>query len=241
MTRINTKECKLRARRQLCGKYGFFIMVTLVLGMLNLLLSSLVDFVFPSLQGTFNTILYLAISVLMNVIYYLLLTGSMLLCLNLCRGRRLKLDDLFFAFTRHPEPIAVYSVLQFLLQTVLYNAFIRVISLLWSREGFPAFLRALPFLFIGLLLFVWIQLGLSMVLYLYCDAPEKSFFSLLRESWQTMRGCRMRMLYLILSFWLAALLGVLSFGIGLLYVRPYLNISRTNFYLELCSSRRQEA
>jgi uncharacterized membrane protein len=219
-------------------RHSFFAMVTFLVSLLDMLLAGLVDYAFPSAAGGLNQILYWASSVLTNVVSYLILAGAMKIYLNLCRERRCSFSDLWFAFSNHPEPIAVYSVIQFILQTVLFTGGYWMLSILWLTTDQHRIVQLIVITVVVALVLLYLQLSLSMVLFLYCDAPYQSARELISESFRMMRGNRLRLLRLLLSFLGVMLLGVLSFGIGFLFARPYMYVTQALFYLELCSQQK---
>jgi uncharacterized membrane protein len=69
--------------------------------------------------------------------------------------------------------------------------------------------------------------------YILHDNPEMGVSDSLRRSQQMMKGFKTKLFLLDLSFigWL--LLGFITFGIGLLWVCPYMATARAKFYEEL--------
>lgn len=93
------------------------------------------------------------------------------------------------------------------------------------------------FIFIGTMFFVipgiimW--LNFSQVYYILAEDEDKSIFSCLVESTKMMQGHKLELLYLELSFIGWILLSILTLGLGLLWVDPYLNITFANFHMKL--------
>lgn len=231
MKKQTAKELKYQARVLLNGSFSKTALLTFLMGLLDFVLNTALSYALPYDSGGFGLLLYLVCSVLCNMVYYIFLAGLMRTYLRLCRGGAVQTSDLISVFTDRPEQVAVYSVVQFLLQTAASYAANWCVSSMWRARALqPVPLAVL--LAVGIL-FVWLELCLALVLFLYCDAPWKSALQLIRESWRMMRGNRCRMLYLTLSFLGVAVLGVLSLGIGFLFIRPYLYVSQALFYLNL--------
>lgn len=229
MTKVKNRDLKKRARILLTDRHSFFALVTVILFMSDLLLSYIVNHAFPHGGGALNEVLYWAASVLTNMVFYLILAGAMGIYLDLCRGQQCRLGDLWSAFSFRPEQVAVYSVLQFVLQTAGTWA----LSVLWSLNLLSA--TGAAALIVSILLII-AELGLSMSLFIYCDDRYKSAGQMIRESWQMMRGNKLRLLGLELSFIGVMLLGVLSLGIGFLFVRPYMYATQCLLYLNICEN-----
>lgn len=82
---------------------------------------------------------------------------------------------------------------------------------------------------IGMLL----MLTYSQSYYLLLDFPDCSAREALRKSRDMMKGSKGRLFYIDLTFVPLMLLCVLTCGIGLLWLMPYMQATKANFYLDL--------
>ena len=73
----------------------------------------------------------------------------------------------------------------------------------------------------------------SMAQYILADNPELTAREALSESKRIMKGSKLDLFILILSFILWELLCLITFGIAYIYVLPYFNATITNFYNEI--------
>ena len=55
-----------------------------------------------------------------------------------------------------------------------------------------------------------------------------------------MKGNRIRYFYLLISFFGISLLGVVSLGIGFLWIVPYMSMTEVEFYRDLINEHCQE-
>ena len=104
---------------------------------------------------------------------------------------------------------------------------------------------------IGLFTFLWSLLFIipgivksysySQAFYIKHDDPSKDWMTCIDESRAMMRGHKWKLFCLDLSFIGWYLLGFLCFGIGMIFVTPYHEMARTNFYLELTGTSRAKA
>lgn len=239
MRNTSFRKLKSQARGLLEGNHASLALATFLMSLANLLLLYILSSVFPSTGSGFSFILNLACSILMNMIYFLLLAGLHLIYLQLVRGYTFRLNDLTFAFSHHPEPVAILAVAEFLLQEIPAN----LISWSLYRLFYAKELASLP-LYVLLLaaaaiLMVWIDQLFSVTLFVYCDAPHWSVVQIIKESWRLLRGNLIRLLLLKLSFIGMGLLCILSLGIGVLFVQPYLYTTQGLFYLKLREARAQ--
>lgn len=231
--KLSRSALKARARKLMVGKYGSLALITVLVSAANLISSSLLGNLFYSGSGIFNSILQLATTAVVNVFYTLLLAGQTGIYLKVCSDEFYSLRDLLRAFRDRPDQVAIYSVIAFALQTVMLNV------PLWLLE-YAIFtgstVMVLLMTVIGLVLIVVIgilMLSLSLVLYLYIDHPYMSAMELIRESRRLMKGNRLRLFLLELSFLGLDLLGLLSFGVGILFIEPYRQITKALFYRRL--------
>jgi uncharacterized membrane protein len=111
-------------------------------------------------------------------------------------------------------------------------------------DGFRAFGRAfLAQLLMAIFVILWAlllivpgiiaALGYAMTYYVLADNPGMEAMDALRRSKEMMMGHRGKLFCLGCRFIGWALLGILSLGIGFLWILPYAYVSLTNFYLDL--------
>lgn len=90
---------------------------------------------------------------------------------------------------------------------------------------------------LGFLLYTAIYLGISQSFFLILDFPSYSVSEILKLSIRIMKGHKWRFLLLELSFIPMMLLSLLTFGIGNLWLNPYMQLTYTYFFLNLMQSR----
>lgn len=238
MDKPNTKELKCLARGALMNRHARLAGVTLLINVLNLLLIFLVAEAVPYRHSLLSVVLYYAGSLVGNMVYYILLAGLYRIYLNVSRGLEFRWSDLFSVFRDHPEPVALYSVLQFFLATVFTECCIwymnLVIGNLYYQEQHNL-LIGLLLLIVVAAIFIWLEISLSMVLFIFADSPRLSCQKLIRTSRLIMTGLRWRYFCLRLSFIGMYLLGILSLGIGFLFVEPYVGTAEAMFYEKLAT------
>lgn len=241
MRKPKIRELKSQARLLLNGKYSFLALVTAFMAFANVGLNYLLVHAIPAAPGILGLVLYLATLVLCNMVYFILQAGMVRLYLNLVRGSSFRFSDLFSAFSNRPEPIAVYAIVQLLLQTGLSYCFDRLLEA-FRYFAHGAAVPLIPFIVILLLgaALIWVMLHFSLVVFLHCDEPWKPTRRLLVESWVLISGNMGRQFYLLLSFIGVGILCLISFGIGLLFAFPYLHVTQTLFYLNVLQNAQNE-
>lgn len=101
------------------------------------------------------------------------------------------------------------------------------------------------FVFLGMILFIIpgiiLALGYAMVFYLYVDNQDYTPMDYLNQSKELMRGYKWDYFVFELSFIGWILLGIITFGIGLIWVIPYVTIAQTIYYEDLKKIKEKEA
>jgi uncharacterized membrane protein len=104
-------------------------------------------------------------------------------------------------------------------RAILLNLFLVIFLLLWSLLLFiPGIVKTFSY---------------SMAYYILRDNPEMNALDVITASKKMMAGHKWRLFCLMFSFTGWALLCVLSFGIGFLWLWPYMEQSVANFYEDL--------
>lgn len=224
MTTFKIRDLKRAARQLLPGNYGILALLTFLLACSNFFLSSLSLLAIPEIGGLLGRVLDFAALLITNMVYTLLLAGMYYIYYRIAGQEPIRFSDLFFAFRSHPEPVAAFSVLSLIVEYGVLN----LLPLSYMQFG-----RSLPFTAVAIvLLFVllWYTMTFSAVLFFYAADPWLSVQDYLRQSMELMKGFRVKFFFLLLSFIGVFLLGLLSFGIGLVLVVPYMVMTQTLFF-----------
>ena len=213
---------KARARQALTGRY-LTAMGALVLT--DLIYAFMIAFLIPT--GFTGRLAGLSLLSYLIILFLtiLLLVGHNCLYLNFARGSHAGMGQIFFA-------AGFVCMLPFLL--VSFFAYTS-----WLIGGMSLSAMAGAFGISGLIslaLFLLLTVRYAMAFFLYIDHPELNWLQLLGESQRIMKGHGFRYIRLNLSFIGMLLLGVLSMGLALLWVIPYMIMTNTCFYLDLTDS-----
>lgn len=132
--------------------------------------------------------------------------------LKMIRNEKYSKDDIF-KYVGNVFPIISISLL------------ISIFTFLWS----------ILFIIPGIIA----ALSYSMAYYIYAENQDKMPMDYINESKQMMKGYKMDLFIFILSFIGWMLLSVVTFGIALIYVIPYVSISEAIYYDELKKNTRE--
>lgn len=220
MHEINSSaQLKASARNALTGHYSFFIIL--------LLLASVIAsffYVFPPVA-----------SLLMNLFLF-----------HICRiylltfhGEKASIKDLFLGNTeRTKEMQTIYAACILTLIQFLCMLPANLLSVAVTKtENTSVFLLYCITLAAGIALYGYIYLSLFPIYFLVSDCPAESITETMKMAVFISRGHRFRLFYLMASFLPLFLLSMLSLGIGLFWVVPYMQATLTYYYLNLTASK----
>lgn len=228
--KLSSKELKCRARATLTGHYGLpmgaFVVTELIILVVNMPFNL-------SLQlnpNEFQILISSLASMIISLLSIVLSSGLIYIHLNMARGKETKFSDLFRFFTRRPDrfilagllmigvmflvmlPAVLVTTAAFILDSALWYA---VLALMWIATFIAVFI---------------ISYSYGLVYYFLIDHPDMKLMESFRQSRYEMRGNKGRMFYIGLSFLGLLLLCMLSFGIGFLWIAPYMNQTNVEFY-----------
>ncbi|HJA92460.1 MAG TPA: DUF975 family protein [Candidatus Eisenbergiella merdipullorum] len=229
-------ELKARAKGQLLGKYGTVIPAVIIVEAIMLVISNVVMFPLNS-QTIPGMIFSFIIECLLQLFAGIFIAGQTYLYLNISCGGNIRVSDVFYGFTHHPDKAILIQLFQLLLMLASFIP-VFICLALWMVIDTLYMLIPITITFcIGLVASVIITLMYSQSYFVMLDFPDFSAVQCLRFSRKIMKGNKGRRFYLDVSFIPLYLLGILTCCIGLLFVIPYMNATYSNFYLELMSTR----
>ena len=217
-------KCKDAARSHLPGSYQVLAISSLLLSALPFCLTAAFYRQGPGQSRLSYLIALLIITILSDV----LKIGFYHQCLELLQDKRPQVTDLFFAFSHNADKAIIVSFLRLLLYLLVSIPFLLIGQFAPGFFRYTWFPYVYDLLWAAVLLYVYLNTVLSFFLYL--EMPEKNAADLLRESRAIMNGHCLQLFFLFLSFAGYILLCLLSFGIGFLWIRPYMTVSLSQFY-----------
>ena len=202
-------ELRAQARERLEGKWGTFVLMTFLMLVIQTILQipgyigSLLEILSPE-----NVLASLSFSNISNILSLLALPLSWGLTVSLLRNHReesVDLENLFDGF-RGGRYTRVFCAL------FLVNLF----TFLWALLLIiPGIMKAFSY---------------ALTPYIIMDEPELTARQAITRSCEIMEGRRWKLFCLYLSFIGWGILSLLTFGIGFLWLVPYMNASIAAFY-----------
>ena len=229
----SSAELKALAKEHMFGQYGTaiaaFLIVILISGFVSIFSTFFLDT--RTLSGV---ILNYLISFVIAVLTGLFSSGTGYFYLKISCSQPASVGDIFYGFRFLPNKAVL---LQFYVTILIYLAMLPMTALsfiIFTRPEQTILLLpySLSILFYGIVSLI-LSLIYSQMFFLLHDFPNFSVKELLITSRKLMKGNKGRYFYLMVSFLPLVLLSLLSCGIALLWLMPYINTTYAEFYLDL--------
>ena len=234
MKKRKTAELKRLARQTLTGHYGTPMAAMVVMELIVMAL--LVPFAWnitPD-SSTRDVLIYDGAVFIIGQISAVFSAGLIRISLSMARGKEYGFKQLFYGFQNHPDHYIIATLLLMILALIPAVPMIVVAVLsLWLRNKV---LLGILIAAAGILMIIGeilIVLRYALVYYYVQEQPESRIRDCLKQCGRQMKGQKGRLLYLILSFLGWWVLGMLSLGIGYLWIAPYMTQTMTFFYLDM--------
>lgn len=241
----SSAELKASAREHLLGHYGTvigaYLLLTAIIGIATFTVSWIVNS--NTISGA---IIYYAIMFLISLLTGLFSSGCAYLYLKIVCGRPVSVGDLFYGFQLYPDKaIAIQAwitlityvsslpqiILEFMIMPHIQNPE-KVMHLILPYS--------LALIFSGVVT-ILLSLFYAQTFFLLHDFPQYTAKELLQKSRRLMVHHKGRLFYLYVSFLPLILLSLLSFGLALLWVVPYMAATEAEFFLNLIRNNKEAA
>lgn len=227
---IPCKELKRIARENLTHHYSTPMGALLVAGIIPLT----IELPFSMIQGEHptltQTIAFYAAEFLIALISYTLSAGVTCLHLNMARKKPYSIGMVFYGFKNHPDRFILAGFIELVLSLAGMIPFFIGLSILRASDSVSAYVSFGLLALVSLAICTVITLNINLTVYFVIDQPDMRVIDCLKNSIHTMKGSKLRLFYIYLSFIGLQLLNLLSFGIGTLWVSPYQTQTIANFY-----------
>ncbi len=254
---LKIKECKALARRTLLGRYGTVIgayFVTTIVGVilwimaavcgiitlyasgvLNGLFGTGIAFSFPKLAGgIMATFFIIAAAVIVSLWFEI---GSTRLMLNICRGRKYGIGDIFYGFGEGADAFSfiltgIAIALMFMAVNLVQKVLFFAAELLLGGHTMLELCAELVISLICLIAAWYISTSFMFAKILIADKRESGVGAALAASHRLMKGRKLKgfwLIYLSFMFWY-----VLAFfcAPAMLWIAPYITCTTVIFYME---------
>ena len=235
------RELKRLAKVQLQGKYGTMIGALILQELLVLFATGILSMLLPG-TDTLSNILYYILTFIVQLIAGILQAGVSFLYLKAPCGMQCSVGDIFYCFKHSPDKAIK---IEFVLAIINAVCMLPSDILTWkypitSLTDYDELAMMYSVTLLCMMVYVVITLAFTPVFYMMLDFPNYTVKDILKKSIEVMKGNKMRYFLLDLSFIPWMFVGFLTCGIGLLWIVPYMNMTSTNFYLDLMACRNKQ-
>lgn len=228
-----SRELKALAREALKGHYGTLIGATVLLGIFTSILELIPQMIIRNANTPTALVLQFVISVIVGVLTYLLQLGVVAMILHMIRGQYFGVSDLVYAFQHHPDRFIIVGIIEIAISTVLQLP--ADICMYYVQPGDIGLVMLGTLLFLaGSIISLIILLGFALCEMLMIDNDDLDAMDSIRQSFALMGGNKGRLFYVQISFFGLMLLTLLSCGIGMLWLMPYMLTTEVFFYMDVC-------
>ncbi len=181
-----------------------------------------------------NLIISQLISAFIGALAATLTTGFSYICLKISRGQKAGIGDLFHVYKNNPDRVILLYLLVFVIQALI-SAPADIVGYFYEKNPGQILLYLIyTVLVIASYVVSYIfSLMVSQIFFLCLDGPDRTVLSIFRESTEMMKGHKARLFYLHVSFIGWILLALITCGIMLIFVGPYMEATFAEFYRNL--------
>lgn len=237
---LSSASLKSLAKGQLLGKYGT-VVAAYGIHIGCILFASFSISMFTDTTTIPGIIISFVVSILISLLGGLFLYGEAYIYLKIACNQPVTVSDLFRGFQTAPEKILKVQFFLALAAVLCELPNLLTPAMLKNPENPYIMLAYVILLITTSVLNIIITLNLAASYYLMLDFPDYSAKEILMQSHKVMKGHRGRLFYIELSFIPLFLLGFLSCCISYLWILPYLQSVRANFYLDLMKKRNRNS
>ena len=233
----SSAQLKASAKEHMFGCYpsaiGAYLTVTLLTGFATVSVSTLTG----NTASVFGLLIHYLLLFAVSVFTGLLSSGTAYFYLKIVTGRHAVAGDVFCGFRMYADKALT---IQAWITLITYLGSIPEYIVLYRMPGHPdasALTRyGLCRILSGVITLV-LDLLYAPAFFLMHDFPQYSARELLTMSRKLMTGNKGRLFYIYLSYLPLFLLGLLSCGIALLWIVPYMNATLAEFYMDIIRNK----
>lgn len=252
---------KSKARDQLLGNYGmaigsfviifacFYAISSLLMGAYasSGLISSAISagdsaitavspiVAFSTVASVKDFIINTLLGFVSGAFYAILMAGFYYVMFEISKGNKPQVSDVFYGFKNHPDKIIIiYLIIEAIdLVALLPSTIVSFGTIGTDGINGKTFLLYIILLVVGYVVVIYVSVTFAFAYICYLTNTEATPIECLKESARLIKGNKLRYIYIVLSLIGFYILGVFSFGIGMLYVIAYQTMIVINMYKDL--------
>lgn len=236
----SSSELKNLAKIKLEGHFGHAICAMLLVECIEYIVASLINTIAPG-SDVPSLILYFLLSAVVSILLGAFNTGLAYYFLSLACTKPCTSSAVFYGFKTQPDKSVKVSLVHSLVNLFCLTPFQFFFLLFSVQRSMTYFILMVITMVVGLLIYIPVSLLLSQTYFLIVDFPNYSAKEVLRTSCKIMKKHMWKLFYIELSFLPLMLLCVLTFGLGFLWLMPYMQMTYACFYLDILNPQKVSA
>ena len=191
-------------------------------------------------RDLFSFFFYIALFIAINSVFGIIRYGITRYFLSFITTKKANPANVFAGFRKSTEVIIAASLMLTILNLILQLPYL-IYSFFFAVDTYQSLLVSFGLVLIGNLIMYLIEAYLAPIYFVICDYPDMRFPMVLVMTLSLMnRKAFLKYIGLQISFIPLYLMGIVSFGVGLLWVVPYAYTSYAYFYENLCENYMKE-
>ena len=182
-------ELKARAKGQLLGKYGTIIPAILIVEIIMFAITSVITLPLDT-RTMPGLIVSFIIECLLQLFAGIFIAGQTYLYLNISCGGNIRVSDVFYGFTHHPDKAILIQLYQLLLMLASFVPLFLLLALWMVIDSLYMLIPITIAFCFGLVASVIISLMYSQSYFVMLDFPDFSAVQCLRFSRKIMKGSK---------------------------------------------------
>lgn len=231
--RTQIKELKRIARGNLFGHFLSLIRVYIFCTLITSLIEMPFSMMTNEMPFSKPNIIYYVATLLIGIASVVLTAGQYRIHLTLARKGKFDLSELFIPIKHHSDQFILTELLLFVISLVTMLPMFGGLFLVYTAQGTADYVTAVLLTVLSFALSLYVSLTFDLVYFIMIDDENLSMVQALKYTKNMIHTHRKRYLYMQLSFLGMLLLAGLSFGLGFLWVQPYMIQTATLFYLDV--------
>ncbi|MBQ0042203.1 MAG: DUF975 family protein [Lachnospiraceae bacterium] len=228
----SSAELKAATREKMIGRLfpliaGFFIMETTTYFITSIASSAL------PLNALWAYLILFLVSVIVQLLMGVFNLGQAKLYLNFVSGREINPIQVFSGFRENANKGVLIALVLQAIQLVCMLPCIGCLFLWRENQDATILGFAIILGLCGIAVYVYFSLVYSQCYYMAIDFPQFSVRQLLDSSKRVMKGNVIALLKMNLSFIPMLLAALISMGIGMIWLYPYMQGTHAHFYMNL--------
>ena len=223
---MSASDIRAVARGKLLGKYRMLSGYVMLVLLIEFFISNLIYSITLS-----NIWMILLAEMIGSILINIFVVGFIRICMKVVREESIAVDDLFYVVKHDPDKIVVISFISWFLRILIQLTTILDIA----SNGAIVFntVTQLGIMAVMAVVYVYGYILLSQCYFIYFDYPEYGAAEILQLSISMMKNNKLRFFGLLISIFGMFIMVILTLGIGVFWILPYMHVSMIIFYEDL--------